>query len=101
MSVLLETEEHVCSKWLLPGHRSSGRSGIRHLYQDVQEVTHDVLLTSFQFTLPRDAPESFCTPLVSLRWQLRFELLVQGGTGGRWAKPDELVWLLPLTVSAC
>jgi hypothetical protein len=100
VTVLLETEEQVCNKWLMQGHRSSGRSGIRHLYQEVLEVTHDVLLTSFQFTLPRDAPETFATPIVSLRWQLRFEFVLQGAHGGRWAKPDELVWLLPLAVAA-
>ena len=37
------------------------------------EVTTDLVLSHFIFSLPVDAPASFATHLVSLRWVLRFE----------------------------
>jgi hypothetical protein len=96
--MLLETEEHVGKQWLLPGHRKAGISYIRKLYQEVQEVTQDVLFTSFMFTIPHDAPVCFRTNIVSLCWRLRFEFQVRRGAAARWAKPEELVWRLPLAV---
>jgi hypothetical protein len=37
------------------------------------EVTADLVLSHFVFSLPLDAPASFATHLVTLRWVLRFE----------------------------
>ena len=99
-TVLLETEETVAPACLLPGLRGSARNGLRRLHAEHIDVTHDALLTSWLFTLPRDAPAAFRTAAVALRWRLRVELVVEGARHGRWARPEELAWLLPLAVAA-
>lgn len=77
-----------------------------------QEVTTDCAASHFLFTIPAAATPSFRSPMVSLRWVLRFELLVgpsldqhrssdgRGGSGGgaRSTQLQQLVWPLPLVV---
>ena len=96
--LLLETEEVVAAAHLLPSLRAAGVGSIRRLQQEVHEVTQDVLFTSFTFTIPHEAPASFETAVVALRWRLRFEFLVRPAERRRWGKPYDLVWALPLSV---
>jgi Rgp1 len=98
--MLLETEEHVAKQWLLNAHRRTGSSCIRRLFQEIQEVTQDVIFTSFTFTIPSTATPCFQTQIVALRWTLRFEFLVTRAGAAKWALPEELVWRLPLAVSS-
>nr|ADI46926.1 RGP1m [Volvox carteri f. nagariensis] len=91
------------------GERSS--SGvpyvIRRLYGEHHEVACDGALTSFTFSLPSTATPSFRTPMVTLRWVLRFELAVgpcvdfsTTDSLGRPLRPqlEQLNWSLPLSV---
>lgn len=70
-------------------------------------MTSDVSLTSFQFTLPASATPSFRTPMVALRWLLRFEFTVgppldfaasERKAGSGRVALDQLVWSMPLVV---
>lgn len=95
---------------LLPGAGSSQPQPyiIRKLHAEQHEMTSDVSVTSFQFTLPSSATPSFRTPVVALRWVLRFEFTV--GPPLNWSAPDraragqgkavmsQLMWSLPLVV---
>lgn len=96
VTITLETEEVVADKWLL-----TSRSGhVRRIYDEQVEVTRDTLLTHFSFTIPHDAPASFCLPVVSLRWLLRFEFGI-GNEVGMWARQEQqsqLAWQLPVLV---
>lgn len=65
----------------------------------------DSALTSFTFSLPATAAPSFRTPLVALRWVMRFELTVgphmSFATVDRHVRSlrsplEQLVWSLPL-----
>lgn len=69
------------------------------------ELTQDTLLTHFMFTVPADGPASFATPLVALRWVLRFELTAmyigadEAGQRVLGKEPAEtLSWVLPVLV---
>lgn len=68
------------------------------------EVTADLVLSHFLFSLPLDAPPSFATQLVSLRWLLRFELttsvaaLAGGWLSGGARAPEKISWALPILV---
>ena len=67
------------------------------------ELTGDTLSTSFMFMVPADAPASFTTPLLALRWVLRFQFVArQAAAAAAGAKPgaeQRLAWALPLHVS--
>lgn len=80
---------------------------IRKLHAEQHEMTSDVAVTSFQFTLPASATPSFRTPMAALRWVLRFEFSVgppldwaapERARGGKAAPMDTLSWSLPLLV---
>ena len=68
------------------------------------EVTADLVLSHFLFSLPLDAPPSFATQLVSLRWLLRFELTTSvAAPAGGWLSggaraPEKISWALPILV---
>jgi len=105
--VQLETEECLNPVWLASKRVARSELGIptvRKVYDEHLELTQDTLLTHFMFTLPSDAPASFATPLVVLRWVLRFELtaLRIGEDDGRRTvashPPERLSWVLPLFV---
>ncbi len=108
VSVMLETEESVESMWKPAGKGatilSSGGGGggnstggsLRKLLEEQIEVTADTSCTNFVFSLPRDATPTFQTPLVSLRWLLRFHFLAMRQEKG--AKMEQLSWTLPLIV---
>ena len=75
------------------------------VYDEHIELTQDTLLTHFMFTVPSDAPASFATPLVALRWVLRFELIAmhistrEDGRRELGKHPQEtLTWVLPVLV---
>lgn len=98
--VLLETEETVEAPW-----RPKGAGGIRRVWDEHSEVTGDTVSTHLLFTLPPDAAPSFATPLVQLRWLLRFQFMastlpvgVLPGTSPLAGKIDTLSWTLPLAV---
>ena len=75
------------------------------VWEEHIEVTADLVLSHFVFSLPLDGPPSFATSLVSLRWLLRFELTMSSGggpagwLGGTTAKTVErITWALPVLV---
>ena len=71
------------------------------VYDEHQELTPDTILTHFLFSLPVDAPPSFATQLVSLRWVLRFEFTAAHQSSSSWLgsrKPDQISWMLPIHV---
>eukprot|EP00899_Mesostigma_viride_P026351 jgi/Mesvir1/6900/Mv09060-RA.1 len=106
-----------------PGGSSSSLSGssFRKVQDEWMEYTCDTLHTHFIFTLPSDAPSTFATPFVSVRWLLRFEFVavVVGGSesavgakGGGAPPPstveaarragaqiEHVMWAVPLHVS--
>jgi hypothetical protein len=103
--VLLETEEVVDASWRRPVQGGGG--AVRRVYDEHLEVTADTACTHFLFTIPPDAAASFQTPLVSLRWLLRFQFtasLPHAGLAQReeWSplqgRLEQLTWALPVTV---
>ncbi|GLC77795.1 hypothetical protein PLESTB_000955300 [Pleodorina starrii] len=110
-TALLETEEVLSpecrpqSKWDGGTTTSGSPYIIRRLHAEYNELTNDTALTSFVITLPMTATPSFRTPMVSLRWVLRFELTV--GPRMNFMSADkrvhplrppleQLIWTLPL-----
>ncbi|GMH41044.1 hypothetical protein BSKO_08954 [Bryopsis sp. KO-2023] len=106
VSVMLETEEEIQQAWLPPSLKARDGCVIRRLYCEHVELTTDVLMTSFSFSIPPGAPCSFRTPLLTLRWVLSFEFTVgeagQVDSAGIIRKPnnrcEQLNWRLPVTV---
>jgi len=107
VSVTLETEESVDLVWRPVGKggakvssasssRGGGGDGLRKLLEEQTEVTADTTCTYFVFSLPRDATPTFRTPLVALRWVLRFQFMAMRQEEG--AKMEQLSWTLPLVV---
>lgn len=100
--VLLETEEAVapqsCTS-LRPNHNI-----IRKVWDEWQQLTPDTVLTHFTFTVPSNGPPSFATPVVSLRWLLRFQFTAGisssgwGLFGSGGTKVQEITWTLPFSV---
>eukprot|EP00892_Ulva_mutabilis_P002363 jgi/Ulvmu1/12127/UM084_0054.1 len=106
--VVLETEEQVAREWLpaAVARRVGTTNGIRRAYDVAQEAALHTLFTSFMLTVPRDAPAAFRTPLLALRWVLRFEFSVvaprsaaAAASPGRWPAEEELLWRMPLPVA--
>jgi hypothetical protein len=105
VSVALETEEVVDFVWRPVGKganassttsRGTGGDGLRKLLEEQIEVTAETSCTNFVFSLPRDATPTFQTPLVALRWVLRFHFMaMRQGIGGQL---EQLSWTLPLVV---
>lgn len=103
-TVMLETEEEVDEAWRPETFHE--QRVIRRLHCEHSEFTGDALATNFMFSIPTSAPPSFKTPLVSLRWVLKFEFEV--GRPVDWDEMGEihppsretepLIWQLPLTV---
>ena len=108
VSIMLETEESVDSIWRPVGKGSSSASGmsttggggsassLRKLLEEQIEVTADTACTNFIFSIPPDATPTFQTPLVGLRWVLRFHFMAMRQEKG--AKIEQLSWTLPLVV---
>mmetsp|Transcript_23405 Transcript_23405/g.51381 ORF Transcript_23405/g.51381 Transcript_23405/m.51381 type:complete len:603 (-) Transcript_23405:401-2209(-) len=114
--VMLETEEIISPEFKSRAATTEvpvggaplakGSSIIRKLYCEHQEMTTDVAMSHVVFTVPAAATPSFRTPMVSMRWVLRFELSV--GPPFSFASLDrtaraapamqQLVWSLPLVV---
>lgn len=72
-----------------------------------QEVTPDTLLTHFMLSIPNDAPASFSSSLLLLRWVLRFEFTTasrhatSGWFGDAGQNTQRLSWSLPILVKPC
>ena len=104
---MLETEEQVAREWVpaAVARRPGAANGIRRPYDEAQEASLHSLFCSFMFTVPRDAPAAFRTPLLALRWALRFEFAVVAPRAaaatppGRWPPEEELLWRMPLPVA--
>ena len=115
--ILLETEEVVEQPWRrqvqgggggAAANGGSSGSAIRRVYDEHVEVTADTACTHFLFTIPPDAAASFQTPLLQLRWLLRFQftatLPAPGASlaGFDWSplqgRVEQLTWSLPVTV---
>lgn len=94
VTVSLETEEAVVAAWRGKGAAGSSGGGLRRVLEEQSEVTADAACTHFLFSLPRDATPTFQTPLVSLKWLLRFAFTALRDGGGA----EELSWSLPLAV---
>lgn len=106
VTVLLETEEQVAREWLpAAAARRGATPGIRRAYDEAQEATLQSRFCGFMFTVPQGAPAAFRTPLLALRWSLRFAFSVAAPGAaaaagpGRWPKEEELVWRMPLPVA--
>lgn len=101
--VMLETEEIIDPKHQPHKASSTGRGGaIRRLHCEHQEITTDLHLAHFVFSIPASGTPSFRTPMVGLRWVLRFELAVgkpPDAHGGQ-QHMQHLTWALPLIVQA-
>ena len=103
-TVMLETEEEVSATWRSASSQKS--CVIRRLHCEHTEFTGDVFMTNFMFTIPSNAPPSFKTPLLSLRWVLKFEFEVgrcmefmeDGETHMTSSETEPLLWQLPLIV---
>jgi hypothetical protein len=69
-----------------------------------QELTPDTLLTHFMLSIPHDAPASFSTHLITLRWLLRFEFVTNskpaaaGWLSSGAVGSEKLSWALPILV---
>lgn len=108
VNIMLETEEEINQTWLPSSFKSRDGCTIRKMYCEHVEVTADVLMTNFVFSVPPSAPSSFRTPLMTLRWVLRFEFMVgtpgQVDSSGTIQKPiaqcESLEWKLPVLVRA-
>ncbi|GIL53025.1 hypothetical protein Vafri_8728 [Volvox africanus] len=109
VAILLETEEVIPPECRPQSKRDGGgvSTVIRRLHAEHHELACDSALTSFMFSLPATATPSFRTPMVSLRWVLRFELHVgpriSFSTVDKRASPmrpqlEQLIWALPLSV---
>ncbi|GIL82696.1 hypothetical protein Vretimale_8269 [Volvox reticuliferus] len=107
VSILMETEEVISPECRPQNKRDGGgvSTVIRRLHAEHHELACDSALTSFMFSLPVTATPSFRTPMVSLRWVLRFELTVGPriafSTVDKRANPmrpqlEQLIWVLPL-----
>ena len=76
--------------------------------EECQQLTQDTIMSHFGFSVPLVSPVSFATPLMSLRWVLRFDFAVQlRPAGGRWPlsgsaprQSQKITWLLPVLVRA-
>lgn len=94
------TPPHLC------GQVAGGGSVIRRVHDEHLELTGDTGCTHFLFTIPPDAPPSFQTPLMQLRWLLRFQFTAALPPSGKgvadWSplqgKLEQLTWALPVTV---
>ncbi|KAK9827403.1 hypothetical protein WJX81_008568 [Elliptochloris bilobata] len=104
VAVLLETEECVHERWRTTPPARAHAAAIRKVWGEHAEVTADLVLSHFLFSLPLDAPPSFATQLVSLRWLLRFELTTSvavpagGWLSGGTRAPEKISWALPILV---
>lgn len=105
MLILLETEEVVEQPWRRQV-KGGGSGAIRRVYDEHLELTADTGCTHFVFSLPPDASASFATPLLQLRWVLRFQFTaaapLPAAAGRDWAplqgQLEQLSWALPVTV---
>lgn len=72
------------------------------MWDEHVEISADLVLTHFMFSLPSEAPASFATHLVSLRWVLRFEFTTSVAKPAGWLSggptPERIAWALPLLV---
>ncbi|GFR43121.1 hypothetical protein Agub_g4125 [Astrephomene gubernaculifera] len=113
VAVLLESEEVVApecrQQFKHDGSRAPGGAPhtIRRLHAEHSELCFNSALVSFTFSLPASATPSFRSPMVALRWVLRFELLVgpqlnfaalDKRAGAQRPNLEQLVWSLPLVV---
>lgn len=88
------------------GQVAGGGGVIRRVHEEHLELTGDTGCTHFLFTIPPDAPPSFQTPLMQLRWLLRFQFTAALPPSGKaavdWSplqgKLEQLTWALPVTV---
>ena len=99
--VMLETEELVDSRWRLQSKKGGAAAlhhaaALRKVLEEHMEVSADAACTNFVFSIPRDVAPTFHTPLVSLRWLLRFSFVAVSARGG--GKTEQLSWVLPLAV---
>lgn len=106
----LETQEIVTPSFLHPSRRGpSGSQIIPKVQTEYHELSADLIHTHFIFTIPGDAPQSFTTPLVDVKWTLRFEFLASprarpdGEKLDRRAQQDRIEraeWAMPVLVHA-
>ena len=105
VSITLETEECVEAIWRPSGKGAEaatavsgggGAATLRRVLEEHVEATIDAACTHFVFSLPRDITPTFQTPLVSLRWVLRFHFLAV--REGQESRTEQLSWMLPLIV---
>ena len=95
----------ACLGHLYPNPNPTVRlRGCTQVWGEHAEVTADLVLSHFLFSLPLDAPPSFATQLVALRWLMRFELTTSvaapagGWLAGGGRAPEKISWALPILV---
>lgn len=107
-SVTLETLEEINPDILNP---KRAKMPIKRIFGLHDESTINTLISHFIFYIPIDAPQSFSSNLVTVRWQLRFEFItpltphrvIQHSTseersGSSVIHVEPLVWECPLYV---
>lgn len=104
----LETEEVIASKHTAAASAASGvevPGTIRKVHDECAEVTAHLAESHFLFSVPPDAEVSFSTPLVSVRWLLRLELVVLptlalagDAPPAASSPPQRMHWVMPLVV---
>jgi hypothetical protein len=98
---LLESEEVVLPPHA-PARAPGGLTTSRKLHAEQQQLTAHLLAAHFTFTIPLTAAPSFRSPMVGHKWLLRFELTLGRPRPQRPTElvPEQLLWALPLVVSA-
>eukprot|EP00188_Purpureofilum_apyrenoidigerum_P002902 Plantae.Rhodophyta-Purpureofilum_apyrenoidigerum.ctg2955.p1 GENE.Plantae.Rhodophyta-Purpureofilum_apyrenoidigerum.ctg2955~~Plantae.Rhodophyta-Purpureofilum_apyrenoidigerum.ctg2955.p1 ORF type:complete len:510 (-),score=65.13 Plantae.Rhodophyta-Purpureofilum_apyrenoidigerum.ctg2955:218-1549(-) len=103
LSASLEVQEIVNPKYALGTKDRNNRDGesgraFRKVYGEHNEYTNQSLNTYLVLSIPRDAPVSFQTEAVTVKWQLLFAFLTpsEAGVGnGNASKNDDEHWFVP------
>ena len=92
--IMLETEESEAEAWRPPA-KPAAAAPIRRIWDEQVEATPNATCSHFVFSVPPDATASFSTPLVAMRWLLRFQFTAVGAGGAQ----QQLAWTLPVVVT--
>jgi hypothetical protein len=82
VSARLEMQE-VFEESLVVAHRKK-KPLISQIFAEHHEIVQNCKLTSFSFSLPRDATPSFQTDCVNIEWVLDFEFIVNKYDNATW-----------------
>lgn len=104
MNDVLDSPEIRYVKIIIQVGSSNFPCGVQ-VVEECHQLTPDTVMAHFLFSVPQSLPVSIATPLVSLRWVLRFEFTLHSrAQGGGWgfkpsaSLPQQMTWLLPVLV---